>query len=310
MATIYIPYRPLKGIPLKHLIIFFSIMSIPVFLSPNTTLMAASKIQAKPEIHGHRGSRGTHPENTLVSFQEAVRSGTDWVELDLVLTQENIPVVSHDPSVSQDLCLDSQKNPPSKRLPIKTLSLNELKTFDCGSIPNPKFKEQVAIPGEKIPTLEEVLIWASKISSQKIKLNIETKMTAPKPNLEPYPKKFVAAIVSLLKKHNQIDNSVLQSFDFRTLREAKKLEPKLKLSALFEKPSSICKTSKELGAYMASPDFSLVTPALLQECHSMGIQVHPWTLNTESEWKLALSLGVDGIITDYPRKLKAFLDSQ
>jgi len=286
------------------------IMSISLFLYSTTTLMAANKIQAKPEIHGHRGSRGTHPENTLVAFQEALQSGADWLELDLVLTQENIPVVSHDPSVSMDLCLDSQKKLPSKLLPIKTLSLKELKTFDCGSIPNPKFKEQVAFPGQKIPTLEEVLIWASKSPHQKIKLNIETKMTAPKPNLEPSPQKFVAAIVRLLKKYNQIGNSVLQSFDFRTLREAKKMEPKLKLSALFEKPDSICKTSKELGTYMASPNFSLVTTVLIQECHSMGIQVHPWTLNTESEWVLALRFGVDGIITDYPRKLKAFLASQ
>ena len=285
-------------------------MSISEFLSSATTLMAATKIKSRPEIHGHRGSRGTHPENTFVSFQEAVQSGADWVELDLVLTQENIPVVSHDPSVSKDLCLDSQKKLPTKLLSIKTLSLDELKTFDCGSIPNPKFKEQVAAPGQKIPTLEEVLIWASKIRHQKIKLNIETKMTASKPNLEPSPQKFAVAIVSLLKKYNQIDNSVLQSFDFRTLRAAKMIEPKLKLSALFEKPDSICKTSKELGAYMASPNFSLVTPVLVQECHSMGIQVHPWTLNTESEWKRALSLGVDGIITDYPRKLKAFLASQ
>lgn len=267
-------------------------------------------MKSKPEIHGHRGSRGTHPENTLVSFEEAVQSGADWVELDLVLTKEDIPVVSHDPSVSKDLCLDSQKKPPSNLLPIKTLSINELKTFECGSLPNPKFKDQVAFPGQKIPTLEEVLIWVSKIPHQKIKLNIETKMTAPKPNLEPSPQKFVAAIVRLLKKYNQIDNSVLQSFDFRTLREAKKLEPKLKLSALFEKPDSICKTSKELGAYMASPNISLVTPALVQECHSMGIQVHPWTLNTESEWALALRFGVDGIITDYPRKLKAFISSR
>ena len=280
------------------------------FLAQTTTLMAATTIKPKPEIHGHRGSRGTHPENTLVSFEEAVQSGADWVELDLVLTQENIPVVSHDPNVSMDFCLDSQKKSLSQLLPIKTLSIKRLKTFDCGSVPNPKFKEQVAVPGQKIPTFEEVLIWVSKIPSRKMKLNIETKMTALRPNLEPSPQKFVAAIVSLLKKYNQIDNTALQSFDFRTLREAKKMEPKLKLSALFEKPDSICKTSKELGAYIASPDFSLVTPKLVQECHSMGIQVHPWTLNMESEWKLALSFGVDGIITDYPRKLKKFLAAQ
>lgn len=295
---------------MKTLTLLFFIFCLTGCQTQRSTLVAASGKSSKPEVQGHRGSRGTHPENTLASFEEAVQSGAEWVELDLVLTQEDIPVVSHDPTISVDLCLDSQKKPLSKILPIKTLSLKRVKSFDCGSVPNPQFKEQVTVPGQKIPTLEEVLIWVSKIPSQKIKLNIETKMTAPKPNLEPSPQKFVAAIVGLLKKYNQIDNSVLQSFDFRTLKEAKKIEPKLKLSALFEKPDSICKTSKELGAFIAAPNFSLVTPELVQECHALGIQVHPWTLNLDSEWKRALALGVDGIITDYPRKLKAFLASQ
>jgi glycerophosphoryl diester phosphodiesterase len=150
----------------------------------------------------------------------------------------------------------------------------------------------------------------SALCVKKIKLNIETKMTSPKPNLEPSPTKFVASVVGLLRKYGQLENSVLQSFDFRTLKEAKKLEPKLKLSALFEKPEAICKVTKDLGAQIAAPNFNLVTPEMISECHSMGIEVHPWTLNLESEWKRALSLGVDGIITDYPRKLKTFLASQ
>ena len=100
---------------------------------------------------------------------------------------------------------------------------------------------------------------------------------------------------------------MIQSFDFRTLMEAKKLEPSLQLSALFEKPESVCKVTHNMGVRVASPRFSLVTPGMVEECHKLGVEVHPWTLNEESDWRKAVSMGVDGIITDYPRKLVSFL---
>jgi glycerophosphoryl diester phosphodiesterase len=261
------------------------------------------------QVHGHRGSRGTHPENTLSAFEEAVSSGADWVELDLVLSKDDVPVISHDATISVDLCLDARKKPLSRVIPIKTQTVKQLKTYDCGSVPNPVFPEQKPVPGQTFVTLEEVLVWAKNFPEKKVRFNIETKTSASQKQFEPNPRKFVDSIIRLLRKYHQIENSILQSFDFRTLTEARKMEPNLKLSALFDKPEPICKTTKDLGAVIASPNLSLVTKDMVKECHSLGVEIHPWTLNQESEWKSAISMGVDGIITDYPRKLTHFLIS-
>lgn len=270
-------------------------------------LPAASGASKLIQVQGHRGSRGTHPENTLAAFDEAVLSQADWIELDLVLTKEGIPLVSHDPAVSVDFCLDEKKRPLTQLLPIRQLPLSRIKTFDCGSFPNPNFPEQKPVPGQTMPTLDEVLIWTKRYPDKKIKFNIELKMTAPKKELEPNPKAFVDSVITLIKKHKQIEQVILQSFDFRVLKIAKEMEPKLKLSALFDKPASICQTTKNLGAQVAAPDFNLVTLQLVDECHRLGLEVHPWTLNSEGDWKKAVAYGVDGIITDYPRKLKTYL---
>jgi glycerophosphoryl diester phosphodiesterase len=261
------------------------------------------------QVHGHRGSRGTHPENTLSAFEEAVSTGVDWLELDLVLSKEDVPVVSHDATISVDLCLDARKKPLSRVIPIKTQTVKHLKTYDCGSVPNPLFPEQRPVPGQTFVTLEEVLIWAKNFPEKKVRFNIETKTSVSEKQFEPDPRNFVDSIIRLLRKYHQIENSILQSFDFRTLVEARKMEPSLKLSALFDRPGPMCKTTKNLGAAIASPNLSLITQDMVKECHSLGIEVHPWTLNQESEWKSAISMGVDGIITDYPRKLTQFLIS-
>lgn len=258
-------------------------------------------------MHGHRGSRGTHPENTLSAFEESVESGADWVELDLTLAKGDVPIVSHDPEVSVDFCLGPDLRPLKRPLFIRTLSLNQLKKFDCGSVPNPVFPEQKAIPGQRLLTLEEVLIWAKSKAPKKVQLNIEAKMSGLKNPSE--QKTFVRAIVTLLKKHRYTENVVFQSFDIPALREAKLLEPTLKLSALFDKGSlSLCEETKQLGAHIISPAFHLLSPDLIQECHRLGLSIHPWTLNRLEEWKQALAWGVDGIITDYPRRLIAFLN--
>jgi glycerophosphoryl diester phosphodiesterase len=259
------------------------------------------------QVHGHRGSRGTHPENTLSAFEEAISAGADWIELDLILSKDDVPVISHDATISVDICLDARKKPLSRVIPIKTQTVKQLKTYDCGSVPNPVFPEQKPVPDQTFVTLEEVLVWTTKFPEKKVRFNIETKTSASQKQFEPNPRKFVDSIIRLLRKYHQVENSILQSFDFRTLAEARKMEPSLKLSALFDKQGPICKTTKDLGAAIASPNLTLITKDMVKECHSLGIEVHPWTLNQESEWKSAISMGVDGIITDYPRKLTHFL---
>ena len=256
-------------------------------------------------VHGHRGSRGTHPENTLPAFQEAVDAGAQFLELDLHLTADDVLVVVHDPELTAKLCKGPNGKTLKKAVSVRKIKLKELKKYDCGSVAQDKFPEQKRVPGTRIPTLEEVLAWRAKVAPT-IELNIETKMDGQN---VPTPEIFVTKVIELLRKYQAIEATILQSFEFKTLEAAKKMEPKLRLSALFdEKEKDICNRAAQLGVQVVSPHFSLATMEEIKACHAKSLQVVPWTLNEESQWTAAIAAGVDGIITDYPRKLMRFLN--
>lgn len=268
---------------------------------------APKKDLSKIQVHGHRGSRGTHPENTIPGLQEAVASGAEILEFDLHLTKDGVPVLSHDARIAEGICADNKGKAVSKKGPfLNRLTLKQVKAYDCGAFQNPRFKEQTPIKGTKIPTLEEVLIWANK-EAPTLQLNIETKMDHEDKKMNSDPEVFAKSVITILKKHNALERTILQSFDFTTLNAARKMEPALRLSALWEFEKKFCDETKKLGFPYASPYHELLTKEQVDACHAAGIQVAPWTLNDEATWTKAVDLGVDSIITDYPRKLKAFL---
>ena len=68
-------------------------------------LLAAACLEAAPfEVHGHRGAMAVRPENTLPSFQEAIRAGADFIELDVYATRDDVLVVAHDPEINMAIC--------------------------------------------------------------------------------------------------------------------------------------------------------------------------------------------------------------
>jgi glycerophosphoryl diester phosphodiesterase len=285
---------------MRHFLVF----SLTLFLLECVNGRANS-LNPQLLVHGHRGTRGTRPENTLPAFQEAVSVGTDILEMDMQLSADDVIIVSHDP-VIDDKCADSSGKKVVAPIPIRSLKASEIAQYDCGAIPNPRFPDQKLYPHTPKPTLESVLAWAKK-TSPTIQFNIETKMTAPSPELVADPKHFATKVLELLKKYELVDRTILQSFDPRTLVEAKKIEPKLRLSYLFETEKNYCELTSTLGAQIASPAYQLVTKENVALCHSKGIEVHPWTANAEQEWQRLIQCKVDGIITDYPKKLLAFL---
>src|SRR5579872_6270983 len=133
-------------------------------------------------VHGHRGARARRPENTLPAFQYAIEQGVDVLELDVAVTKDGVPVVSHDPLINADIC-----SGPKTGIPIHTLSLAELRQYDCGAKQNPNFATQVPQPGTRIPTLSEVFDLSA---GTRVWFNVETKIFADKPELTPGPEPF------------------------------------------------------------------------------------------------------------------------
>jgi glycerophosphoryl diester phosphodiesterase len=252
------------------------------------------------DVHGHRGARGLRPENTLPAFEYAIAQGVDVLELDMAVTKDGVVVVSHDPILQPPVC-----SGPKPMAAIHELTLAEVKQWDCGRIQNPGFTRQQAIPGTRMPTLEEVFALAPEGT---FKFNIETKIFAEHPELAPPPDEFVRLVLALIRKHHLESRIILQSFDFRTLHEMKKQSPEIQLAALYEGPArGFVEITKEAGADMISPNYHLVTAEQVRAAHAAGIPVVPWTPDTEADWSLLVDAGVDAIITDDPAGLIAYL---
>ncbi len=277
--------------------------------------LAFAKIPEKRlEVQGHRGARWVKPENTLPAFQYALETGVDTLELDMVVTKDNQVVVSHDPHINKDICLDADGKRVTTEIAIRTLTLEQLKKYDCGSLVNPRFKEQQVVPKTPMPTLDEVfqLVEKSKLPvAKRVLFNIETKSEEAKPELTPTPEEFVKLVLAVVQKHKMLKRVTLQSFDFRTLKAAKTLEPKLSLPMLLEdrpkEEGTLVKLVKEYNASVLSPHFEWLTAQDVQDMHKLGVKVMPWTANTANDWKKLIAIGVDGIITDNPKELINFL---
>jgi glycerophosphoryl diester phosphodiesterase len=264
-------------------------------------LMSSTAFSApRIEVHGHRGARAVRPENTLPAFEYAIAAGVDVLELDMAVTRDDVVVVSHDPVLNPAICQG-----PGPARPIRTLTLAELRKWDCGVLRNPKYPRQTPVPNTPMPTLDEVLALAPRGSFH---FNIETKIFKDHPEYTPSPEKFAELVLAAVRKHNLVSRVILQSFDFRTLHAMKKLEPAIRLSALYEKGNrSFVNVAREAGASIVSPEHILVTPEKVKAAHDAGLTVVAWTANTPEEWASLIRAGVDAIISDDPAALIAYL---
>jgi glycerophosphoryl diester phosphodiesterase len=248
------------------------------------------------EVHGHRGARAVYPENTLSAFEYAIGVGADALELDLAITKDGEVVVSHDPILKPPICTG-----PKPEAVIYESTLEELRQWDCGAVPNPQFPHQRPVPGARIPTLDEVFGLARRGD---FRFNIETKIDSRYATLAPPPAEFVERVLAIIRRRRLEQRVILQSFDFRTLHEMKRLAPEIELSALYEgPPRSLVSIANEAGAGIVSPEHPLATSEQVRAAHNAGIQVLPWTANDPADWDRLIDAGVDGIITDDPGAL-------
>ena len=266
---------------------------------------------AGPLVHGHRGCRALWPENTLSAFAEALHLGADVLELDMQVTKDDAIVVSHDSNIPPELCLGPNGRRLAAPVPIRTLTLPEVKAYDCGSMPNARFPKQQARPGQRMPTLEEVFRLvenSAEPAAKTVQFNIETKLVPGKPEHAPEPAAFAALVVDLVRRHKLEPRVILQSFDQRSLLAAKKLAPKMRTSLLTsDNYLDFAAAARSAKADIISPDADWITKESVDALHKIGVQVAPWTVNEPAGWQRLLDLGVDAIITDDPGALIAFL---
>lgn len=252
------------------------------------------------QVHGHRGARAVLPENTLPAFEYAIDQGVDAIEMDVILTKDDVPVITHDPILNPAIC----RSPSGRRGIIRKLTFAELREWDCGSLVDPRFPKQQPVPGTRMPSLDEVLALAGRGS---FLFNIEAKMD--RPELDPAPGYFAQLLLQSIDRHTLRPRVIVQSFDFRILIAMKQLAPDIRLAALYEdgRLGDFVSIARTAGTQIIAPEKGLVTPAQVTAAHQAGLQVVPWTANRTQEWDALLAAGVDGIITDDPAALIGYL---
>jgi glycerophosphoryl diester phosphodiesterase len=283
------------------------------------------------DLQAHRGARGLAPENTLAAFDTALTLGVDTLELDTVLTRDGIVVVSHDATLNPNLTRDAAGRwIDAPGAAIRTLTLAELQRHDVGRLkPGTRYADgqpdQRPADGERIPTLAQVFERVKQRGDRRVRFNIETKLTPLAPELTPAPEEFARAVLAVIDAHGMRGRVSLQSFDWRTLRAAQRLAPEVPTVALSAQQSwlnnvadprwtdglalaeagSVPKLVKAAGAAVWSPYFGDLTAESLAQARELGLKVIVWTVNDPAAIERMLALGVDGIISDRPDRVRS-----
>jgi glycerophosphoryl diester phosphodiesterase len=266
----------------------------------------------KFDVQGHRGARGLMPENTIPAFIAALDQGVTTLELDVIISKDKKVVVSHEPWMSAEICLQPDGSEilkkEEKRFNIYQLYYDEISRFDCGTKPVVRFPEQKKIKISK-PLLSDVIVAVEnhiKNSSQyEVDYNIEIKSTQQEENIfQPSVQDFSDIVYQLINQYLPLERVVIQSFDFRVLQYWNRTYPQVRLAALVENTKSVDSNLQALGftPSIYSPYYKLLSKEQIQYLKNLKVRVIPWTVNEAGDMKRLKSWGVDGLITDYPNR--------
>lgn len=248
--------------------------------------LLCNELHAAPLIMSHRAGMGHFSQASPKAIQHSIALGTDFIELDLRLTADDVPVVHHDPEINPQLCTYRDGRTPSAELAIATLPLTQLKTLRCGIRANPRFPDQTPVTHDLL-TLQEVL---TLIAAQDTQINLMLELKSV--GLRKTPR-FVREVLTIVQQSGLSQRINLQSADIRIVALLKQIAAWRKIP---------------LRTDIVAAPMNWLTPRRVALLQRLGKQVVAYTVNTPQEWEDLLRIGVDGFITDYPRTLKEFLD--
>jgi glycerophosphoryl diester phosphodiesterase len=287
------------------------------------------------KIYGHRGARGDLPENTLNSFQYLFDYLISAYETDILISKDLIPVITHDfkldPSFTQD---NNGEWITDENIKIFDLTYEELSKYDVGTLNKlskygRNFVNQKSLPNQKIPKLDDLLNLTAKNQTENLIINLEIKSTPAQENFTPLPQEMVKLVLDVVNNSALKDKIIYSSFDWRVLREVRDQNPhapRAYLTELHQSGSKISgtiydqspwmdfiplKNAVELPRLIASlggrawhPYYRDISKKMIDISHEENLAVNVWTVNDEDDMLKMIEYGVDGIITDYPLRLK------
>jgi glycerophosphoryl diester phosphodiesterase len=327
--------------PARRLLAVLTVTAGLVAALPGAPATAAP---ATFDLQAHRGGRGETTEESLRAFAKALELGVSTLELDIVVSRDGQPMVWHDPVVQADKCSDTAPlTPGDPQFPyvgklVKDLTAAQLHTLDCGKR-LADFPTAEVVAGNRIATLPEVFALADAYRAP-VRYNIETKVEAAEPEKSAPPQQFVDVILAAVRAAGKTDKVEIQSFDWRTLPMVHAADPTIPLVALWDETTFVpgspwlngidpavvpdpIEAATRVGATILSPGYSVPSGqkaadpgfrlvadrAFVDRAHARGLRVIPWTVNDPGAMRAQIEAGADGIITDYPTRLRQVMAS-
>jgi glycerophosphoryl diester phosphodiesterase len=232
----------------------------------------------KPLVIAHRGASAYRPENTLGAFELAVVQRADMIETDLHRTRDGAVVITHDEELARI----------GGRGEIAEATLAEVRALDAGG-------------GARVPTLDEMLDgFGARIS-----FNLELK----KGTRAEYDGLEVLAIEAV-RKRGIAERTLFSSFYDPVLARLRALAPDARIGLLVSRkyPRDLLARAAALGAEAIHPERPLVDARLVESAHAAGLAVHVFTVDDPGEMRRLIDLGVDGLFTNHPDRMRALVD--
>ena len=232
-----------------------------------------------PLVIAHRGASGYRPENTLPAYQLAIEQRADMIEIDLHTTRDGVIVITHD----EDLAGLGGSGEIVER------TLAEIRALDAGE-------------GETVPTLDEVL----DAFGVKVPFNLEIKRgkEGPYAGLE-------AAALEALAARDLLPSMLFSSFFDPALKELRAQSAEARIGFLVSPrfPHKSIDRATAVGAEALHPEVRLADKELIDAAHDAGLAVYVYTVDDVEIMKRLIDLGVDGLFTNFPDRMRSLLDS-
>jgi glycerophosphoryl diester phosphodiesterase len=236
-----------------------------------------------PLVIAHRGAAAYRPENTLSAYELAVEQGADMIEIDLHLTRDGAVVVAHDEGLERI----------GGKGEIAQATLEEVRALDAA-----EGHEARGDTPHRVPVLEEVL----DRFGQSLPFNLEIKS----PRRGNY-RGLEARALEHVESRGLVERILFSSFFDPVLRVLRELSSAARIGVLVSPaaPQGYLERARVVGAEAINPHYLLVTRRLVEEAHGDGLVVYPYTVDDEGQMVRLLSLGVDGMFSNRPDRLRA-----
>jgi glycerophosphoryl diester phosphodiesterase len=228
--------------------------------------------EGRLQVTAHRGGHKRAPENTAAAIREAIDVGADFAEIDVLLSKDEVLVVTHDSDFSR-------MGGVAKK--VWELTFAEIRAIPLGAKSAPEFHNEPA------PTLDEVLA----IAHDRIRLNIELKYYGD------HQPRLAERVLEAVRSHGMTNQVVIQSLNYEPLLQVRRLAPEIPIGYLM---SVNARHPERMDVDFLGVQLDRVTGPFVEAAHRRGQQIHAWTVDTPAAMDEMIDLGVDGLITNEP----------